>query len=453
MTMPHSSLNEIDSSPFSEDLLELEEDFRHLEKAELLMAIDHGRAGNSFFKRVFDPHSEILTIPFCSYFYHDLARIFNKKERIPWSEAVESVMNETNFPLIAAERSLEIDETVATFGDDPNSPIERAKIAGIFSVILKRKKSVTRKDILIAIHVAYAHGINRPVKKYRFILLDDSVTSSQDKKILDDVKKDFTSYKIIHLVRDPRATFSSLRHQIVNQFGSMYPLKAPVLWKSVGSNAVWLWVIAYTTAGAKEMHAWSKELGYTRYTQVRNEDCCLDFSRTMRSLTDWLGVSWYAPWEASDYVPTSNGYPWKGLSAYSSKFKRNTNGPFENDNGEARHPEPSRQNVERWKNRLLKSEINFLEGIYYDEMQDLGYPFQFVRSPRDAHKAIGWAFLPLSGELPGWKWISRIRKHYLLKDLIIRLTYYPLLPIFYVLSRMMLLILFYTGRLKTRLST
>lgn len=431
----------------------LEDDFNHLKKAQLLLAIDHARAGNGFFKRIFDLHPEILTIPSCGYIYHSLCELFVQKKEVPWQEAHDFAMQHTNMDLITLEMTPEIERDSVTRGDDPLS-IDRKKVAEAFREILKRRGVITRKDMIISMHLSYAYGMGRNPRNYSYLLLDDSVTGLNDRFILKHVQSDFLQYRVISLIRDPRASFASLRHQIVNQFGTMYPLRAKQLWKIAGCNAIWLWILCYTTAGAQEMSRWRKELGTQLFYEIRNEDWNLNFVETIRKLMDWLGCSWHEKWENPDWTPTCYGIPWKGASAYSDLYKTNTNGPFKNDSSEhSRIPAPSRINTERWKKHLLQSEVRWIEAVYENEMREHEYPFSYLSQGIKKKMALLWIFLPLAGELPGWEWLKKIRKEYWVKDCLTRLSYYPLFPFFYALARIRMIYFLMAGKLKTSVTS
>ena len=427
--------------------LEYERDFAALSQATVVLAIDHGRAGNGFFKRIFDCHPQVATIPAVSYMYHSLEALFGAADRVPWQAAVTS-WEQTDFSYVGRALTDERRRAYVARGNEDRDGIDRERVGRIFTSLLQARGTVTRRDVVLATHVAYARGIGRASTGITQILLDDAVTGVEDRFVLERLMTDFPSARVIHLVRDPRASFSSLRHQIVNQYGSMYPLKAWRFWRATGSNALWLWILKYTADGAREMEAWGRLLTTDQFYRVRNEDLNLDFVPTLRRLSSWLGVDWWPAWEAPQWVPTTAGVPWAGVSAYSGEFKPGLNGPLQNDRPEvSRYPGPNRRNTERWKEHVSTGELAVLETVYAAELHDLGYR---PLAPRHGARWF-WAVLrPLGGEVPGWSWLTSIRPDHALKDLIIRATYYPLLPASYVWSRLMFLLLLASGRLRCR---
>ena len=152
------------------------------------------------------------------------------------------------------------------------------------------------------------------------------MTDKKDWVVFEAMQKDFLNVKILHLVRDPRANFASLRHQYVNAFGTMYPLKPTRIWRTLPSNCVWLWVMYYSALGAFEMHTFKNKLDYSQFYTVRIEDINLEFLKTMKTLTSWLEVGIDENWRDKDYIVTSAGKPWRGISAYKSYYQKNTKG-------------------------------------------------------------------------------------------------------------------------------
>src|SRR6185503_16878760 len=65
----------------------------------------------------------------------------------------------------------------------------------------------------------------------RYILMGDAISLRTEQavqgfsgRLVDVVLKDFPDAKLVRLIRDPRATFASPRHQFVNSFGNMYAI-------------------------------------------------------------------------------------------------------------------------------------------------------------------------------------------------------------------------------------
>ena len=104
----------------------------------------------------------------------------------------------------------------------------------------------------------------------------------------------------------------------------------------------------------------------------------------------------------------------------------------------------------KWKKHVFRREEIFLESIYYDEIEDYKYELQFIKSKRDKTLGLFWGLLPFYGEIPKLKWYFTLRNDKILKDIIIKLTYLPVLTISYFISRFYLFFLYFSGKLITR---
>lgn len=432
---------------------QLLEDLEHLRKVNLCIVVDHGRAGNMFFMRLFDQHPEVLVIARVGYFYTALLDLFEGRETVNGQEAYRWLVYRSNFESIGAEMTPEIEADCRSRGEDPEAPIDRVAARQVLELLLAQKDQVTRRDLFYAMHLAYAKGMKLNLRKYKYIFLnDDAVTQQYGRATIDVLKADFEQVKVIHLVRDPRANFASLRHQYVNSYGTMYPLKPRRIWKATLSNSVWLWILQYTTHGARKLHDLRARFDPGDFRIVKIEDVNRQFVKIMKELTDWLGVCWYEPWSDSQYTLTSMGRPWRGISAYKSHYQINTTGPLSNeaDDKGPRFARPNVQVTENWKRHVKNREIKFIEAVYFEELQDLKYDPQFIKLSDDKAKGLFWSLLPLDGEFPRWRWFITARKERLWKDVITKVTYPPVLLVSYFLSRCRMFQMFLSGQLRTR---
>ena len=431
----------------------LHEDLKYLRAANLCIVIDHGRAGNMFFMRLFDQHPEVLVIARMGYFYTSLLRLFKGQRMINGTEAYQWLVYKSNFDSVAAEMTQEIEANCRSRGEDPEATIDRVVVGQVLKLLLIQKDQVTRRDVFYAMHLAYAKGMKLDLRKYKYIFLNDvEATQKYGREAIEVLNADFSKIKVIHLVRDPRANFASLRHQYVNSYGTMYPLKPRRIWEATLSNSVWLWILQYTTQAARKLHDLRMQFDPRDFRIVKIEDVNREFVKTMGELTDWLGVCWYDPWSDPQYTLTSMGRPWRGISAYKSYYQTNTTGPLSNEEDEKvpRFARPNIQVTENWKNHIKNREIKFLEAVYFEEMQDLKYGSQFVKSSADKAKGIFWSILPFAGEFPRWKWFIAVRKERALKDIVTKATYLPVLLVSYFFSRFRMLQMFLSGQLRAR---
>lgn len=462
--------------------------FEALRTAVPLIVFDHGRAGNFFFARIFDQHPEVLVIPHVGYFPFHLTRVFGDRQKISGSDAVEFLMKNTDFRYVAMDMSEDVATEHRRLGDDPGFPINRRLVREVLGQLLENGTYVTKGHVVAAMHAAYAMGMGRDVSRVKYVLMNDQPLHYQThldvsiEEAHEKIPNDLCGSVFIHLVKDPRANFASLRHQAVRENNGMYPfflrgiLSAcrSVLYGS-GAWCVFILIPEYTTRGSRELFEWRMR-SKMDFLLVRNEDVNLCFVPTMKRVAERLGIQWFDEWSNPNYVPTSGGLPYKGASAYNNtyqqlreeKIKRNfgtggthtvhgyrfrTDSGLSNESAEisASIVAPNRHVTERWKTRLTRHEIAFLEAIYYDELNDLGYETMYVSGTIISKlKGLLNVFYPLSGELLSGSWILSRLRHGGIMGFVFVVFELFLLSIYYGCSRLALLRLYLSGNLSPR---
>ncbi len=456
--------------------------FDTLRTAKSLIVLDHGRAGNGIFMRLFDQHPEVLVIPHVGYFPFHLTRMFDDRQHVSGAEVLDFLLNRTDLRYVSGDMSEAVATEYRRLGDDPNFPIDRALVRAVLGELLDNGSYFCKVDVVAAMHAAYAIGTGRDVSRVKYVLMNDQPLHYQAhlnvsiEQAHEDKRDGVGRSVFIHLVRDPRANFASLRHQMVREANGMYPfflrglLSAfrSVLYGS-GTWCVFLLILEYTMQGSRELFEWRKRTS-AEFIVVRNEDVNLRFVPTMESLAKRLGVQWFKGWSNPNYVPTAGGLPWRGASAYSNTYQqlreekiRRTLGVggkhavhgyrFSTDTVLNNEPAdvsasiagPNRRVTERWRSRLSRHEIAFLEAVYYEELADLDYETMYVYgSVISRIKGFLRILFPLSGELLAHSWImGRLRAG--VQGSIRLMLEMLLLSIFYVCSRLTVFRLYFMG--------
>ena len=311
----------------------------------------------------------------------------------------------------------------------------------MINVVLRDKTNISIRDLVAAYNLAYALGTGQCLNDKRYIIMADSLSDAPS-PLASYFKSAYPGSRIIHLVRDPRACYASVRHQYVSQHGSMYPVLRPFSRSiTLRYGGVWLYAIVSTLGGARALRAWEHSEPSKTFRRVRNEDVNIRFVKTMQGLSDWLGVPFHDYWAHEDYFPTSNGQPWLGISAYSANFTLHDSRELSEDDKKLL-PKPNREVTERWKKRVTPSELALIEALLHDEMKVMGYEPDYPAAPKSI-----WGIVRLSIPLFSDEWptlnFSESKGH---KEKIVERALRPvLLPFMYIFSRFKMVWFFANG--------
>jgi hypothetical protein len=395
------------------------------QRVNLVIAIDHsGRAGNGFFQAIFDQHPQVLTCPWVHYLYSYVVTEFGDGGTLATDAAHRFLTGKAYFRYLYNDVDARMDRDIRKFGGDPSAEIDRAAVRRLFDALLADHDQVERRTAILAMYFAYAVGVGRQIDDIRYVLVTDAISLRFESpatgfsgRVLDRVVEDFPAARIVHLVRDPRASFASTNHQFVNAWGNMYGVHwgnyRESLRRLLRSHFDWEGGFAFGFFALFFREAYlAAERQAARYRaqvrRVRNEDLNLDFMPTITGLCEWLGVGMVPEWSGSDYVPTMVGHPWTGTGAYNSTYQTNRHGPLRNDPDDVARKVsgPNAYVTRRWRTRLAPREIYLVECLLRDEIARYGY--DFVASPAGRRSMLGFLgrlALPLRGELPAPRWI------------------------------------------------
>lgn len=426
-----------------------------VEKLNLAAVIDHsGRGGNMFFLTIFDEHPEVLCCPLIHYTYSYILSNFGDSYDIEITKARKFLVEVSYFKLVYDEG-----KQAATLryrmGLDPEKSFDRKKIQDLFDEFCDTRKTINRREMVLIPFLIYAYAMGRDLSKIKYVLLSDAISLRSEHvmngfsgKVIDHMLRDFPNGKLVHIVRDPRATFASPRHQFVNSLGNMYGLKTKNFVSRFytlvkrdfqdSNGCVYLYWLLYLFQTYRTISIKKKQYSVS-FATVKNEDLNLNFSETIRNITDWLGVNYIKSWDENPFVPTIMGSPWKGTGAYNSRYQKCLYGPLENDPDEVveKVTGPNRYVTQRWRDRLNRREIELIEHLFQKEFVE--YKYDRTRNNRrsDISCLIRTTLLPFEGEIPTLSWIKKglkISK----SDFIERISYCILFVPFYIISRLVL---------------
>lgn len=428
---------------------------KRINNINLSAVIDHsGRGGNAFFLTIFDQHPEVLSCPLMHYTYSYILTEFGDSEEIEKKRAVDFLTTKSYFRLLYNEPTGDIGKLIYRMGLDSNVNLNRARIRELFDEYFREKKFVSRKELVIVPFLLYAASCNRDISKIKYVLVSDAISLRfEDVKkffsgrVVDTLIKDFPKAKIFNIVRDPRATFASPRHQFVNSCGNMYALKFGNFWNrlislltrnfSADNGCIYLYWLLYIFQAYKTITLKKRQYPTHFYT-VKNEDLNMNFSKTIENLAHWFEISFYEPWALANFQPTIAGSPWQGAGAYNNRYQQNVYGPLENDTPQvsSESVRPNEYVTKRWQQRLSTREVELIEHLFVEEMFELKYtPMILGHSKSNLTCLLHTALLPFNGELPTLKWIKngvKVSYQETLQRIFYSISFLP----FYVLSRL-----------------
>ncbi len=422
---------------------------------ELAAVIDHsGRGGNAFFLTTFDHHTEVLTCPLMHYTYSYIVSTFGMSKNIDVNVAKDFLVNKSYFRLLCSPDALENKELIYRMGAH-NITVPSDKILSLTEKFFSSRQHITRKELVLLPFIIYAIASDFSIDRFKYVLVsdavslrDENVTDGFSGKVIDEMLLDFPEAKMISMVRDPRATFASPRHQFVNQLGNMYAV-TPYNYFSRLFNLLrgrltadngcvylyWLLYLAQSTHVIRRLRKKYKD----NFMIVKNEDLNLEFKKTTDKICSWLGVEPKKAWMSGDFTPTILGKPWMGTGAYNSRYQTQTKGMLQNDSKETslKIAGPNAYVTQRWQSKLNQREIKLLEYLFSDEINVMGYKPLYPAERSAWLVYMKAALMPFEGEWPNFKWLFEGFKMSM-RDGGLRLFYTGSFMPFYILSRLKL---------------
>lgn len=435
-------------------------------KINLAAVIDSsGRGGNLFFLTLFDSHPEVVSCPIVQYSYSYALSEFGDDTIINAQQAHQFISRKSYFRLLYQDLDDEDSLLFERMGGDPKCSFDRAQLRKIIDDYFFSRTIITRRELIVAPLIAYALVRGVALRSLKYVLIGDAISKRTENvvkgfsgDIIDRILMDYPEAKIFRLVRDPRATFASPRHQFVNSLGNMYAIRPDNYFSRLitlvsgvltpENGCVYLYWLLYLRQA--ENSILKKEAQYPKsFRVVKNESLNLNFVKSMQSISEWLDINIIEPWKNENFVPTVIGVPWAGAGAYNSRYQRATSGLLKNDPSEITQKVtgPNEYVTRRWRTRLNLQEIYLIECLFFRDLNAYGYEFITAAKEKPPLLTLLLHLIgPFEGELPAWWWIKKGFAEGF-REGTNRLFYSAFFPPFYIASRIKLIQYYLRGLL------
>lgn len=165
-----------------------------------------GRSGSLFFQNLLDSHDEVLSLPsiFPFYYFWKLNKKHNKKRSV--DELIEFYFQNTNLRYFFPPTDYEFYQYVDEHNKSQNYHLDASKFKSELKEVFTNNniQFPTRKEMLVAIHLAYAKCENIDLSKTKYILLHEHYSYEFETPL-----EDFSNVKTIVTIRDPLNSFAS----------------------------------------------------------------------------------------------------------------------------------------------------------------------------------------------------------------------------------------------------
>lgn len=310
----------------------------------------HRKTGTTLLINLFDNHPDLLVYPDDSGFWYVYYPLFDG----------EDISNDK-------KREVVLKNLIPRFERNINKPdvikkeikFDKEKFAKDFTEIIS-KTNYSTKEVL----VAFAKTINKNVqKKNNFKYWCEKTTSTEIYAL--EIKKWFPKAKFIHLIRDPRDNWASLKSGWDKRYYKFNDDPRRLLQSLIDRGKLGLELAKHNI----------EIIGSDSYKVIKFEDLTLKPKDTMKELSEFLDIRF----TEELLIPTIIGKPWKGNNFENLEFKK-----------------VSSINVNRWPDRIEQKEAMLIEYYFKDIMEYFGYKIKFnirdqVNAAKDHYKWYNFA--------------------------------------------------------------
>lgn len=295
----------------------------------------HRKSGTTMLASLFDDHRDLLVYPSDSMFFY---KVFPSCLRFNKSENLKLVIDN------CIKGTLNYEMT--NIGKNDLFDIKKIK-NGFIKEMSTRDNSP--KSLLLSLIESYS----KSCEKKEWKMWVEKTTSSEF--YVAEIIKWFPNAKFIHLIRDPRDNFASLKSGWEERYKNQEDDIKGLLQSLIDRGGM----------GMRLALKNQENLGKSVYKIIKFEDLTTKTEEIIKELTKFLKIKF----SKSLLEPTMNGYMWKGNNFQGIKFKG-----------------VSSTNVNKWKSRINMHEAMTIEAYLSDIMHKFKY--KILGSTQDHTEAI-----------------------------------------------------------------
>ena len=295
----------------------------------LLFITGHRKSGTTMFANLFDGHKDFLVYPsdicllyaYYPYFIQQKLNFKIKKERILHiiNKDLSSVVNEHNLKNI----------------------FNLSKMLRLVEKKLNKKNINNIRKILNIIFSSYENSLSNK-RKYKYFVVKETSADIFLNKIF--TKKDHI--KFLHLIRDPRDNYASLKSGVKNYYRKL----------GENENKTLFSLIHRAKLDFNFIEINKSIFGKENYKEIKFEELTLKSKKIMINICKFLKVKF----NASLLQPTILGQNTKGNNYEGESFFN-----------------ISSKNVDRWKERINKNETQLIEFNFQNEMKKFNFKLNY----------------------------------------------------------------------------
>jgi len=294
----------------------------------------HRKSGTTLFLNLLDSHSQLSAFPSDSgffYKYYPLCDInqFSKEEKIKVliNEIIENPEGIRKDIEDLKKRGFEVGFDIEKFKKDFLERIE--------------KSDYSTKSILIEFNKSFFQNFQHSLNIEHWV---EKTTSTEFYAA--DIFSWFPNAKFIHIIRDPRDNWASLKSGWKKKYQNLNDSKERLLQSLLDRGML----------GFKFAKHNLEEFGKEKYLIIKYEELTKNPKDTLESVAKFLGIKF----DSILLKPTIFGKPWKGNNFDGIEFDS-----------------ISDVNVGRWEERIEKKEAQIIEFHFDTLMEDFGYKSKF----------------------------------------------------------------------------